>query len=86
MTRVMPKILTWTLGVQHELYRNATIEVRYWARVDWSCRYSFRRNFHSYFDAAGTRCRRSLRRRTFRRHSRQARPRTSPSTHVFMPD
>src|SRR5262249_19579478 len=25
----LPKILTWSLGVQHELYRNAQIEVRY---------------------------------------------------------
>src|SRR5260370_15496825 len=24
---VMPKILTWTLGVQQELYKNATIEI-----------------------------------------------------------
>src|SRR5882762_257986 len=26
---VMPKILTWSLGVQHQVYRNASVEVRY---------------------------------------------------------
>jgi hypothetical protein len=27
--RVSPKIITWTLGVQHELFRDSSIEVRY---------------------------------------------------------
>src|SRR6266404_4660196 len=29
LDRVDPKIITWTLGVQHELFRNSSIEVRY---------------------------------------------------------
>ena len=51
---VMPKILTWTLGVQHELYRNATVEVRYLGTRGLELPVQFRRNFHSYFDAGGT--------------------------------
>jgi hypothetical protein len=26
---VSPKVITWTLGVQHELFRNSSLEVRY---------------------------------------------------------
>jgi hypothetical protein len=51
---VMPKIMTWTLGVQHELYRNATVEVRYLGTRGLELPVQFRRNFHSYFDAGGT--------------------------------
>ena len=51
---VMPKILTWTLGVQHELYRNATVEVRYLATRGLELPVQFRRNFRSYFDVGGT--------------------------------
>jgi hypothetical protein len=48
---VMPKILTWTLGVQHELYRNATIEVRYLGTRGLELPVQFRRNRISGFDA-----------------------------------
>jgi hypothetical protein len=50
---VMPKILTWTLGVQHELYKNATVEVRYLGTRGLELPVQFRRNFQSYFDAGG---------------------------------
>jgi hypothetical protein len=41
---VMPKILRWSLGVQRELYRNATVEVRYLGtRLELPVQY--RRNF-----------------------------------------
>src|ERR1700682_1799289 len=29
LDRVHPKIITWTLGVQHEIFRNTSLEVRY---------------------------------------------------------
>ena len=48
---VMPKILTWSLGIQHEVYRNATIEVRYLGTRGLSLPVQDRRNFHSGFDA-----------------------------------
>jgi hypothetical protein len=51
---VMPKILTWTLGVQHELYRNATLEVRYLGTRGLELPVQFRRNFISGFDAGLT--------------------------------
>jgi hypothetical protein len=51
---VMPKIMTWTLGVQHELYKNATVEVRYLGTRGLELPVQFRRNFESYFDAGGT--------------------------------
>ncbi|HTP67319.1 MAG TPA: TonB-dependent receptor [Dongiaceae bacterium] len=51
---VMPKILTWSLGVQHELYRNTTLEVRYLGTRGLSLPVQFRRNFESYFDGGGT--------------------------------
>ena len=50
---VMPKILTWTLGLQHELYKNATVEVRYLGTRGLELPVQFRRNFESYFDAGG---------------------------------
>jgi hypothetical protein len=48
---VMPKILTWSLGVQHEVYRNATVEVRYLGTRGLSLPVQYRRNFESGFDA-----------------------------------
>src|SRR5947209_20324095 len=51
---VMPKILTWTLGVQQELYKNATIEVRYLGTRGLELPVQFRRNFISGFDAGLT--------------------------------
>jgi carboxypeptidase family protein/TonB-dependent receptor-like protein len=50
---VMPKILTWSLGVQHELARNSTIEVRYLGTRGLELPLQVRRNFESYFDAGG---------------------------------
>jgi hypothetical protein len=47
---VMPKILTWTLGVQHEIYRNATVEVRYVGTRGLELPVQFRRNRESGFD------------------------------------
>lgn len=51
---VMPKIMTWSLGVQQELYRNATLEVRYLGTRGVELPVQFRRNYESYFDAGGT--------------------------------
>jgi len=51
---VLPKVLTWSLGVQHELYSNATIEVRYVGTRGLELPVQYRRNFISYFDAGGT--------------------------------
>jgi carboxypeptidase family protein/TonB-dependent receptor-like protein len=48
---VMPKILTWSLGVQHELARNTTIEVRYLGTRGLELPVQFRRNHESAFDA-----------------------------------
>ena len=48
---VMPKILTWSLGVQHEVYRNASVEVRYLGTRGISLPVQFRRNKESGFDA-----------------------------------
>lgn len=48
---VMPKILSWSLGVQHELYRNATVEVRYLGTRGLELPVQFRRNNESGFDA-----------------------------------
>ena len=48
---VMPKILTWSLGVQRELARNTTIEVRYLGTRGISLPVQDRRNFQSGFDA-----------------------------------
>ena len=49
----LPKVLTWSLGVQHEVYRNATLEVRYVGTRGLELPVQFRRNFISYFDAGG---------------------------------
>ena len=51
---VMPKIMTWSLGVQHEVARNATVEVRYLGTRGVELPVQFRRNYESYFDAGGT--------------------------------
>ncbi len=51
---VLPKILTWSLGVQQELYKNATLEIRYVGTRGLELPTQFRRNFESYFDAGGT--------------------------------
>src|SRR5882672_10594813 len=51
---VMPKILTWSLGVQHEIYRNASVEVRYLGTRGISLPVQFRRNRISAFDAGLT--------------------------------
>jgi len=51
---VMPKILTWSFGVQHEIARNSTIEVRYLGTRGLLLPVQDRRNFISYFDAGGT--------------------------------
>ena len=51
---VMPKIITWSLGVQHELYPNATMEVRYLGTRGLELPVQDRLNFISFFDAGGT--------------------------------
>src|SRR6266850_69650 len=48
---VMPKVLTWSLGVQHQVYRNASIEVRYLGTRGISLPVQFRRNRESAFDS-----------------------------------
>ena len=48
---VLPKIFTWSLGVQREVYRNATIEVRYLGTRGLELPVQFRRNKESAFDA-----------------------------------
>ena len=50
---VLPKVLTWSLGVQHELYRDATLEVRYVGTRGLELPIQNRLNFISYFDAGG---------------------------------
>jgi hypothetical protein len=50
---VMPKILTWSLGVQREVSKNSTIEVRYLGTRGLELPVQFRRNFISYFDFYG---------------------------------
>jgi Carboxypeptidase regulatory-like domain len=51
---VMPKILTWSLGVQREVYRNASVEVRYLGTRGLELPVQYRRNFISAFDAGVT--------------------------------
>src|SRR5947208_1869194 len=51
---VMPKILTWSLGVQRELARNTTVEVRYLGTRGLELPVQFRRNRESAFDAGIT--------------------------------
>jgi outer membrane receptor protein involved in Fe transport len=48
---VMPKILTWSLGIQRQLYRNGLFEVRYLGTRGLDLPVQFRRNFISAFDA-----------------------------------
>jgi hypothetical protein len=50
----LPKVLTWSLGVQHELYPSATLEVRYVGTRGLELPIQNRLNFISYFDAGGT--------------------------------
>ena len=47
---IMPKILTWSLGVQRELARNTTVEVRYLGTRGLELPVQFRRNRISAFD------------------------------------
>ncbi len=49
----LPKVLNWSLGVQHELYRNSMIEVRYVGTRGLELPVQNRLNFISYFDAGG---------------------------------
>ncbi len=49
----LPKILTWSLGVQRELYRNAVLEVHYIGTRGLLLPVQNRLNFISYFDAGG---------------------------------
>jgi Carboxypeptidase regulatory-like domain/TonB dependent receptor len=51
---VNPKNLTWSLGVQHELYRNGVLEVRYLGTRGLELPVQFRRNRISAFDAGIT--------------------------------
>ncbi len=46
-----PKYMNWTLAVEHQLYRNATLEVRYLGTRGLSLPVQFRRNHISAFDA-----------------------------------
>jgi outer membrane receptor protein involved in Fe transport len=48
---VLPKILNWTLSVEHEVYRNATVEVRYLGTRGIELPVQYRRNHISAFDA-----------------------------------
>jgi hypothetical protein len=50
---VMPKVMSWSLSVQRELYRNASLEVRYLGTRGVSLPVQYRRNRISYFDAGG---------------------------------
>jgi len=46
---VLPKVLTWSLGVQRELYRGASLEVRYLGTRGLSLPIQYRLNFRSAF-------------------------------------
>jgi hypothetical protein len=48
---VMPKVMSWSLSVQRELYHNAALEVRYLGTRGLSLPVQYRRNRISYFDA-----------------------------------
>ncbi|PYX14526.1 MAG: hypothetical protein DMG84_14860 [Acidobacteria bacterium] len=50
---VMPKVLSWSLSVQRELYHNSSLEVRYLGTRGVSLPVQYRRNRTSYFDAGG---------------------------------
>lgn len=49
---VMPKILTWSFGIQRQLYRDGLLEVRYLGTRGLELPVQFRRNRISAFDAA----------------------------------
>ena len=49
----MPKVLSWSLSVQHELYHNAAVEVRYLGTRGLSLPVQYRRNRISFFDGGG---------------------------------
>jgi hypothetical protein len=51
LDHVSPKIITWTLGVQHELFRNSSIEVRYVGTRSLSLPVQRRLNSASAFDS-----------------------------------
>ncbi len=51
---VMPKIMTWSLGVQREVLPNTTVEMRYLGTRGVELPVQDRRNFSSYFDGGGT--------------------------------
>ncbi|HKV77121.1 MAG TPA: TonB-dependent receptor [Candidatus Sulfotelmatobacter sp.] len=51
---VLPKVLSWSLGVQHEVYRNALLEVRYVGTRGLELPVQNRLNFITYFDAGGS--------------------------------
>jgi hypothetical protein len=51
LDQVQPEVLTWSLGVQHELYRNASFEVRYLGTRSYSLPVQVRLNTESGFDA-----------------------------------
>lgn len=51
---VMPKILTWSLGVQRQVSRNTTVEVRYLGTRGLELPVQFRRNHISAFDGGIT--------------------------------
>ena len=53
LNTVLPKVMTWSLGVQHEVYPNAVIEVRYLGTRGLELPVQNRLNFISYFDAGG---------------------------------
>ncbi len=48
---IMPKVLNWTLGVQHEIYPGATVELRYLGTRGISLPVQYRMNRISAFDA-----------------------------------
>lgn len=50
---VLPKTMTWSLGVQHEMYRDALLEVRYLGTRGLELPIQNRLNFITYFDAGG---------------------------------
>ena len=37
---VMPKILTWSFGIQRQLYRNGVLRCATWEREVWSCQFN----------------------------------------------
>jgi hypothetical protein len=51
---VMPKILTWSLSLQHELYKSGMLELRYLGTRGLSLPVQFRMNSQSAFDAGFT--------------------------------